>query len=274
MHTLTNKIYRLIPLLLCFFCALQAWSVEDVALPPEEAPPTIHVVVKGEKLSDLAEKYLGHKRYAPELLRYNDVDNPRQITAGYVLSIPGPERKRCVDRLAELEQRIKQVEPLELKTYATGEYKIAFQMLESARKQLANTGYARGIKYCELADEALDLAIKAGRLAEIAEQTWVVESIFGEVHVSNDNQANWKRVQVGKKLAPKSILRTGANSKVAVKFHDGSRVELEENSIFSATHIVRRRQLPSKFDLVQSMLTIGPNSVIHCPSRRRATSPR
>ena len=67
-----------------------------VVVPPpqqQETPPRYHVVVEGDTLSRIAEKYYGQERFANEIFKANRniIKNPDLLHIGWKLRIPSAE---------------------------------------------------------------------------------------------------------------------------------------------------------------------------------------
>ena len=203
----------------------------------QSANEQIYVVKENETITSIAERFLGNKRYAPELLRFNDIKNPVVVTEGYILSIPGQERTRSMDMLTRFESSVANAAQFQLEKYAPKEFAQVKKHLENARARQQETAYKRSAKYVELGEALLKNAIRKGKLAEMNAQTWFIENLFGTVHVSEDKGGNWKRAKAGQRLTSLSIVRTGAGAKTRIRFPDGSHVELQENSQFTARRV-------------------------------------
>ena len=70
------------------------WSEESVER--VERDTTVYWVKTGDTVSDIAKRFLGDAANAPELLKYNNVSNPLEVTEGTLLAIPGRERNRAL----------------------------------------------------------------------------------------------------------------------------------------------------------------------------------
>lgn len=211
----------------------------------ESAPApaaTVYRLQPGDTLRELAARFLGGAEYLPELMAYNDIENPLGLTAGTFIGIPGDDRKAALAAISRAGDAVQIAAAAHASTYSREELSAAEQSLAAADKARSRGKYAEAL---HLADSARATAQTARKLADERapiQEPGTVVAVAGDVTLKLLGGGRAKPLKAGDAVPVGSVIQTGDASRAEIRLGDGSVVQVMPNSqVKVATYLRDRR---------------------------------
>ena len=184
-----------------------------------------------QSIRELAKTYLDDPNAWEILVRFNGYDSPNDIKSGAILKIPVRLYTTLMQRLDESQQLIAQANKEGAGILASKELNQAIDLREQAitlkeqgklEKALETTNQAK-----DVSQKALDVA-KKKRIQSVSA---VLDYKKGTVQTRTPVQSTWNGAEEKDDLTEKERVRTLSNSLGGILFVDGSRLNLNDNSL-------------------------------------------
>lgn len=207
-----------------------------------EADIQLHVVQPGETPVQLAERFLGHREAAPELLQFNAIANPAEVTPGRILALPGRLRAEAIARLAGADEALTRAQAAQAEQFASNLYVQAAGLRTAAHKNRRQAVYDQAAAQAAVVEKLAQLAMEeADRTAPVADSARII-GISGDVEWSAPGAREWATAREGQVLAVDSRVRTGPRGRADLTLADGSALQLQSDSEFLLAEQTRDRR--------------------------------
>jgi hypothetical protein len=202
----------------------------------------VHTVAAGETISDIAERFLGDKQHAPELLKFNAISNPLEVTEGSLIAIPGDVRAKALAAAEETEQALADAMEAQAPTFARETYLRAEKLAKEARSAWDETAYAQSESRCLLAiAHARHSILLADKNAPVGRESTVVV-VHGTCEADPAGGEAWQPLKAGDKVPFGASLRTGGDSRLQLALYDGTFVQLKADSTVMIKDMIEDRR--------------------------------
>jgi hypothetical protein len=235
-HPMNTPCARLRLLLLCLALLAHNGSADA------SAPFELHVVASNETAVSLAEKYLGHPDAAAELLQFNAIANPNDVTPGRILAIPLRVRTDALRELAAADEGLHQARAADAERFASNLFAKASSLHASAHKNRQRAAYDQASAQAAIAEKLAGLAAEeADRTAPVSDEA-SIQQLSGRVEWSKPGEPTWSPAEVGVVLTVGARVKTGPAGRADIKLADGSTLQLQSDSEFQLAELTRDRR--------------------------------
>jgi hypothetical protein len=199
---------------------------------PSRETPTLHRVADGESLNEIAVQYLGGAEFVPELLEFNNINNPTAVVPGMLIALPGAVRGVAQVSIDRADAAIRSAESARAAKFAATTLSRAEEKLVQSRSARFRASYAQAIALAEVAAQyAKDAASESDAAARIARAGKVTRT-HGLVELSRDGQS-WSDASEHAEVPATGWVRTGPAGWAEITFVDGSVFEISRDSLIN-----------------------------------------
>lgn len=211
-----------------------------LALPARaEKESMLYRMQAGETLADIAQVYLGGPEFVPELLAYNNVQNPTSLGEGSLLVLPLEVRVRALGEIQKAESAVQAARDAGAERFAASLYREATAGLEAAREFRIVADYAKVGAMSERAVLLAEQAVEEANKNANEPKDGRVVLVHGNLSISEDEGATWRAAREGDVLPLTAWLRTDATSRGEVVLEDGSHLQILESTTVSIAQFLK-----------------------------------
>jgi len=192
---------------------------------------TITVVVKeGQDIRALAREYLNDPDMWREILKANNLDSPSAIKPGMSLKIPATDVSRATIELGRSADAIEKATLAGSQLFAADTIARAIDLRNQALAKRRGGLWADCLQLAASARREADLASSRSQAKRHVAGEAVLSERKGTVQTRGQAELTWTHALINAKLKEGQKVRTLADSLAEVRFQDGSRLRLNENS--------------------------------------------
>jgi hypothetical protein len=193
--------------------------------------PTVTVVVKeGQDIRAIAREYLNDPDMWNEILKANQLASPAAVQPGMSLKIPATEVSRATIALSRSADAIEQATQAGSQLFAADAIARAIDLRNQALAKRRAGLWAACLPLAESARTEAELALSRSKAKRNVVDEAVLSERKGMVQTRGQADPAWAEAVVNTKLKEGQKVRTLADSAAEVRFTDGSRLRLNENS--------------------------------------------
>ncbi len=206
------------------------------------APFELHVVGTNETAAGLAEEYLGHAEAAAELLQFNAIANPNEVTPGRILAIPRRTRTDALRALTAADEAMEQARAADAERFASNLYSRAAALHTTAHKNRQRAAYDQAEAQAAVVEKLAGLAVdEADRTAPVSDEASLTR-LSGTVEWTEPGDPTWAPARAGLILVVGARVKIGPNGRADLKLADGSTLQLQSDSEFQLAELTRDRR--------------------------------
>ena len=215
------------------FAGSENYSLRDH---PDEK--SLYQLKAGDTLRGLARQFLGGEEFFRELLEYNKISNPLLVGEGFMLMLPGKERKNAIRELIKSRNILAMSVDAQAEEFAPGEFLAAKEAIDAAEENRRIGAYDKATALAQLGLVRAQHAIKIADENARIQQGGKITAVQGLVEISFDSEKSWREVSLDDEFTVKAIIRTGSTSRAELNLTDGTIIHLLESTKFTLNNFI------------------------------------
>lgn len=221
-------------IVLMVFVAVPRFATAQVAKPaPASAGSGDSIVItvkEGQSVRELAQEYLGDANLWNEILKFNKLTSATEVRPGSTLRIPSSAVSLAGKAIARLDETIQNATKYGAALFAGDAIRQAIDLRDQALKKRKAGEWEVALKMATDGQALADVALKKSESQRNVAGEAVLYDVKGTAQIRKESSTVWRDMAVNDVMVEGERIRTLSSSYAEIRFRDGSRLRLNENS--------------------------------------------